>query len=36
MKTKDLIKELQALDPEGELEVTDGCAPISLVDRIVI
>jgi hypothetical protein len=33
MKTKDLIRELQELDPTGELEVTSGNCDIHFVSR---
>jgi hypothetical protein len=34
MKTKDLIRELQANDPEGEAEVCIGNVPIHFVERL--
>ncbi len=34
MKTKDLIRELQELDPTGEVEVTSGNSDIHSLERL--
>ena len=34
MKTKELIKELQELDPTGETEVVCGCGDIYFVEEL--
>jgi len=34
MKTKELIKELQEIDPDGELEVTVGKSPIYYLETL--